>query len=631
MEKAASRYVHTLVLIIISFSFPMTVSAECEGDCLTAYVEQCKNKLGFESLPAFNCNQGLQFHPPLTETSLINDYVGYYKVNNDVDLTFACRWLRTEDLNSLGPGPFVSARSIELMIHKRDTGATCFFSAKESDLEFGNKTHFNRALTQMLSVTDPNADEYWRTPEEVNAEVRCVGCHVAGPVIASSVISPFLERFGLLNNGHDTHNFMSAFNPNGDPEAGRYHAFGDVMASWNDLITSYSESGDCGSGCHAIGTGSPQSTIVVDGFPLLANIPLILSLIDNDEVMPPLDESSPYRSINLDSLAGDGDNESFSQAKEKLPVLMSTCIAPGKLEAHAVGSPVSFSTTDNFPDELALFNVKEGLLCIDRHQVRGFCNDYETRYFCEDNTATGGYWTHAEQDEWYDLDDPFPTADNETRSTLAANGILPCDGAEPIAMQARTSFGGLIFTYNAPSDRLAEFNAYGLHCKHTDQPDGECSNYVVKYKNCREAPTALQTKIRSDWSAKLLTATKAVNNAETRAQPNTPSWPTQNWIIEPLVDSPWVRIKNASTGLYLNVEEDREFSMVRSYELREDWGSQLWILEYVKDGGGAVRLRNQWTNRYLTVRDQGDYAEIRAQDLRRHWPSQRWQLSSLNN
>ena len=120
----------------------------------------------------------------------------YARVNESVDMTGACRWLHPEQ-------PTPRAVSIEVNVHNRDTGKTCFFSARSVILPGAG---IETSDPQMVSPTATGAANYWKRPDEIaNTGIECVGCHVNGPYIASPRIAPYLERLGLLNNGHDTY------------------------------------------------------------------------------------------------------------------------------------------------------------------------------------------------------------------------------------------------------------------------------------------------------------------------------------------------------------------------------------------------------------------------------------------
>src|SRR5690606_30982476 len=117
------------------------------------------------------------------------------------------------------------------------------------------------------------------------------------------------------------------------------------------------------------------------------------------------------------------------------------------------------------------------------------------RYQCTDSsgavTVTG----------WYNTDSPSNSGDFERRSdhdNVAGGNV--CFDAEVTGIEASSRIStGWTSATPGPLDRLAKFDRYGLVCNNTDQIDGQCSNYVVKFIGCRAAPEAYDAKIRSAW------------------------------------------------------------------------------------------------------------------------------------
>ncbi|MES1196326.1 MAG: hypothetical protein ABUL58_05215, partial [Steroidobacter sp.] len=234
MKKTVCR-LSVIFLALVS----LAASATSE---LQNYVGQCQTELGFNAsdVPAMNCTtDGYLF---ADGKNGVFDFVGHKRINAAVDLLFACRWV---DSSASVNG----AASVELLIHNRQNGSTCFFAAKETNpgipvhpvsISIVSPTNFN---PNHDLKTNPNADDYWRTPTDLDSKVlpfnlddrtsdksapsstsmmgqsaRCVGCHVEGPYIASADIAPYLAKFGLLNDGHDTIADMTVAN--------HYHAVG---------------------------------------------------------------------------------------------------------------------------------------------------------------------------------------------------------------------------------------------------------------------------------------------------------------------------------------------------------------------------------------------------------------------
>ena len=111
------------------------VSFAANAESLRDYVQQCQNELHFNAseVPAFDCHKGVLFSGGPDGNSPINDYVGYHRVNDAVDLLFACRWVNTHDKDGDLRYQDKTAASIELLIHNRQNGSTCFFNAKDTN------------------------------------------------------------------------------------------------------------------------------------------------------------------------------------------------------------------------------------------------------------------------------------------------------------------------------------------------------------------------------------------------------------------------------------------------------------------------------------------------------------------
>src|SRR6185369_3846076 len=116
--------------------------------------------------------------------------------------------------------------------------STCFFAALDTDPDITQQQRVSVAIVSPTNFSNvhPNANDFWMQPAQVDGRrlptdhnifinrpepfpnpndtdsVRCVGCHVEGPYIASANIVPYLAQFGLLNNGHDTSANMTAAN-----------------------------------------------------------------------------------------------------------------------------------------------------------------------------------------------------------------------------------------------------------------------------------------------------------------------------------------------------------------------------------------------------------------------------------
>ena len=451
-------------------------SVQAAAESLEAYVQQCKSELGFSAseVPALNCNDALPFE--VTQNTPINDFVGHARINEQVDLVFACRWL--EKTRS----PPLTAVSVELIMHNRQSGATCFFAAKDSRRFFLPGTDAV-VSTAIVSPAAPDASSYWLQPADLdaqrfsphgggpgatpNARLQCVGCHVAGPYIASNNIVDSLAQFGLLNDGHDT--FGTRYHAVGS-SSGRV-AFPKAFSLWDRIIKGFLVTDGCASSCHLIGAKTDRDIIfgVRNDFILIPSLKLDIAIVSS--MMPPggpnafIDRSLVYRWVNMDTPTNgdDGEYETLSNLQRQYPNF--ACSNPSDLEAHVVGKDNSFSL-HSLPDSLSEFNLQDGLACRNVEQTNGVCHDYQTRYMCD------GAWT-----PWANTDGPSGVGDNERRSRVA--GLC----ASPTAIQARTGSGRSQVIVNGPNDRLAQFDNQGLICRHADQTDGKaCSNYVVRFK-----------------------------------------------------------------------------------------------------------------------------------------------------
>lgn len=491
-----------LFRIVAMFLISLTANAASE---LQNYVQQCEKELGFNAsdVKPMNCNDGVRFS---FNGNPINDYFLYQRVNDQVDLTIACRWL-----NNLDGGTAVDAASAELIIHNRSNAKTCFFSAKNP-----STVTFARVSTAVVSPTNfssthPNADDYWLQPTDLNNEqlptgdsshpmqsVRCVGCHSAGPYIASEDIAPYLAQFGLLNNGHDT--VADATNPHNPSKI--YHAVGsgtynnplrsDISAfgAWDAIIYNnlhgfnsslnavVDPQSECATGCHSIAYNSNITTLEAINFGPVSLLPSIhddIVLLPEKGLMPPTnDPYSDYRWINRDTPNGSGEYELLSDMRNEYPKLV--CDNATELQAHVVGSTDVFSTADSIPDHLHTFNLQDGLECRNSEQSSGACHNWQLHYMCN------GAWT-----DWIDNDSPNGNGDYERRTDPGYKNLC----SSPTEMQARTAvrYGvgtqhptTQMTTFTAPNDRLYGFDPqYGLGCHNADQPSGQCSNYVVRF------------------------------------------------------------------------------------------------------------------------------------------------------
>ena len=638
-------------------------AGRCTGGLLATelqtYVQQCGTELHFNAsdVPALNCNTGVLFAKEFK--TFINDYLIYKRINDTVDLTAACRWLDVDPPNA------TSAASIEMLIHNRQNGETCFFSAQDT----GQDTTHPVPVAIVSPTNFPSADAFWLSPTQLNNKqlpydqgfgatdyVRCVGCHTDGPYIASMRIAPMLARFGLLNDRHDTYANMTAAN--------HYHAVGsnayndslsgtNAFKAWDSIIyikTSNASNG-CSSSCHALASNPnnpPTPTLLSPtGVPffLLPSMQVDIDQLLNASPpgMPPYDSLSEYRWINLDT-PGDGvETESYLDSLNATSTLVPRLFTmnfncpqpsvPTSISAHTVGVAEENSMSTNISvvggqikngntgEYMRLFSLKDGLVCLNADQDPGItCHDYDVSYLCPNGTWTA-FFNQTVNSSGGD--------DHEERSFVNSQVTAACGGAAPVGIQARSFMnvrGSLVpQIVIGPNDRLARFSQYGLTCNNSDQPDGQCSNYVVNYSSCASPPSAVTNRLTSAWSGMLLAATSSANNTAVKGVPLNASSSLQQWVVEPVANTEYVRLRNVGTNTYLNVTSQSESATVVS-STSSTATSQRWLVEGVTNGFLQYRLRNLWSGKYLTINNTSNFASILSQSKNASWASQRWTM-----
>ena len=106
----------------------------------------------------------------------------------------------------------------------------------------------------------------------------------------------------------------------------------------------------------------------------------------------------------------------------------------------------------------------------------------------------------------------------------------------------------------------------------------------------------------------MITATGQQTDAETRGQPENGSWNSQDWVIEPVEGSIYVRIRNIWNGKYLNVQNQNESAKIVTYDLNTSWTSEQWTIEPIVNSND-VRIKNVWTGKYLTLVDTSNFSQ----------------------
>jgi hypothetical protein len=295
------------------------------------------------------------------------------------------------------------------------------------------------------------------------------------------------------------------------------------------------------------------------------------------------------------------------------------------MEAHAIGLDDQFSfSTDQMallPDRVRTFNLKDGLVCVNADQEFGqSCHDYAIRYLCSFSNIGSG--TTPTWSGWYNTDSPSNDGDHEERSR--DNNI--CGGATPIGIQAQVTVNGSTLFIMGPNDRLARFSPFGVTCNNADQPDGQCSNYVVRYHGCNQPITSTPAVITGSFSAIELTANSGANGAPAKGQPNNPAWNTQHWTLEPVLNTEYVRIRNNGTNTYLNVTSQAEGATVVTSTLNANSTGEEWIVEGVSQST-VMRFKNLLSGKYLTLGDTSNFSPVLSQSLNTSLVRQRWVIN----
>jgi len=624
----------TIRLSILAVSLAL-VSLSSHAETFAQYLATCKSELKFTKLPDLNCANGVLFdaHP----ATVINDYIGHARAldNDDVDVVFACRWFFPENVDK-------NVQSIELTVHNRENGNTCFFKAKDDPSR-------KIVLPAIVSPTRADAANYWADPLTLDRTTRCVDCHVAGPYVASPKASPYMAMFGLLNDTHDTRNTS-------------YHAVGSTFSQWDAIVRS-NAAPSCAAGCHFVATNTPPPITTTEGVTIIRPISKVLTEIADANLMPANNNPfGEYRWLNMDSpknnfRGDDGDNETFVGLKQLFPKL--SCSNPAYIEARVVDSNRIFNSySDSTTDKLQRFNLRDGLVCRDADQGNGkACNDYATSYLCN------GTWT-----DYYNADQNVSDGDHEERANFP--GLC----ASPTAIRARffpyPNVGVLIY---GPNDRLAEFDTGGLRCNNADQGSGQtCSNYSVRFicdgTTSTPAPVRpndyklLRTEHQDGYFQNKYTYLTISTLVVQRDPPRAPvsidneyfhsGWTAQQWVVERVTDfsnfsgmsalggverSNAVRLKNLWTGNYLTIRTTNGgTSSSPAYEVMATpllsnpySGTQLWVRESTGNGSYRFGSASSATGKmYVTLQtgvnqDKGPQSVL-AKPLNTSLSTQKW-------
>jgi len=402
-------------------------------DTIQAHWQECADALGISSLPQYSCYDGV----PAGMNTRVNRMGRVEGTPEHIEAVYLCRDISegTVGLHSM-------------IVHNRRNGKTCFFESLAG-------TAGVRVPVDGPSPSDPNANTYWDRPSRLlTGDSVCGECHTSGPFITGVSelngnkrfdMAEIMASFGLINN--------VPYSRLKDPTQYKYEAVGSTIDYWNTRFLStpsthpLATDAAC-SGCHTIGEG-----------PIMANF-----LADVGGWMPP-SGNSPFRWVNRDSPSYSGDHEPLSSINRSFPGI--ACDNPSGITARLIQPGMNehgLMKANPLGDVFRKFNAQDGLECRKADQPDGECHDWRVSFLCN------GRWTR-----WKDRDDPSGTGDYERRSDF------PDVCAQPEAMRVIAP-GSSNEQFWAPPDRLRSFSAReGLRCYNSDQVDGTCFNYSVRF------------------------------------------------------------------------------------------------------------------------------------------------------
>lgn len=432
----------------------------------------CKEHLEIETLPrSGSCDYG-------TYDIGGGQQIGYQRLSDDTDAVYRC-----EGIVPLKRGE----RKIEMILHNRKNGNTCFYKIVPDDegMQDGGK------FPGLHECKSDNCDieGIWAVGPTSGFN-PCTECHTnGGPYIIASSVNA-MAHFGLINNNHVTNfeegsakYFALHHSPNKEWQSNqliaRHHP--DNSSS----LEPHEFNGTCAGACHnyihfddATGEGSNP------GFRIAKN------LVEDKLMHPNQDQFNPYRWINRDNPGGDGDFERYTdlQKKDKYKPYAS-CDKPLYMQAHVVGSDQIVNSNSRMA-YLEEFSPLEGLRCNKSLMPDGKCPDYAVQFYCY---ASG--WT-----DWIDNDDPTGTVGDvekrppssvctwpyEIRAKIVSDdidyGILGAyDREYDVEKRDLAMMDPENIVFEPFPDKLAKFDADGLICRNEDQSDGTCANYAVRF------------------------------------------------------------------------------------------------------------------------------------------------------
>ncbi|XP_050405893.1 mucin-5B [Patella vulgata] len=171
--------------------------------------------------------------------------------------------------------------------------------------------------------------------------------------------------------------------------------------------------------------------------------------------------------FDRDNPSGQADYEALSNLQVENPGKI--CAVPSAVEAQLLNGDPHTSGGD-----VVTVGATIGLLCFNKLQPDGKCNDYKVRFCCEpeEPVCPDNAWT-----DWFDRDDPSGGYDYEALADLQKENpgkICP----SPSAIDAQLTNGT---PYTDGGDILTISPTVGLICKNSDQPDKKCNDYKVRF------------------------------------------------------------------------------------------------------------------------------------------------------
>jgi hypothetical protein len=161
--------------------------------------------------------------------------------------------------------------------------------------------------------------------------------------------------------------------------------------------------------------------------------------------------------LDRDDGSGTRDDETLSSHLSE----HRTCAKPAAVECRRKSDGRASSSTG----EITTCSASIGFDCVNAQQPDGICDDYEVRFLCP------GQWS-----AWIDQETPANGGDFETRDGHFQAGLLACENPGVIECKRVSTVAP-----GAESENIVCNPAVGLICRSSDQADGACDNYAIRY------------------------------------------------------------------------------------------------------------------------------------------------------